>query len=66
MMVIIMKSPMDPCIAVFNIHVLKISLSIPDICHGHADGVRGEKICHIEKFLYMTDEEKSKVSPHVN
>ena len=24
--------------------------SIPDICHGHKDGVRGEKICHVEKF----------------
>ena len=23
---------------------------IPDICHGHKDGVRGEKICHVEKF----------------
>ena len=23
---------------------------IPDICHGHTDGVRGEKICHVEKF----------------
>ena len=22
---------------------------IPDICHGHKDGVRGEKICHVEK-----------------
>ena len=81
MMVIIMKSLMGPCIAVFNIHVFKISLSmflsiaifskcsdilltvdyrnsehpnmhnilIPDICHGHTDGVRGEKICHVEK-----------------
>ena len=26
------------------------SESIPDICHGHTDGVRGEKICHVEKF----------------
>ena len=25
-------------------------VSIPDICHGHTDGVRGEKICHVEKF----------------
>ena len=25
-------------------------LLIPDICHGHTDGVRGEKICHVEKF----------------
>ena len=24
--------------------------SIPDICHGLTDGVRGEKICHVEKF----------------
>ena len=24
--------------------------TIPDICHGHRDGVRGEKICHVEKF----------------
>ena len=41
---------------------------IPDICHGHTEGVRGEKICHEEnfKFLYMTDEEKSKISPHVD
>ena len=23
---------------------------IPDICHGLTDGVRGEKICHVEKF----------------
>ena len=23
---------------------------IPDICHGHTDGVRGEKSCHVEKF----------------
>ena len=23
---------------------------IPHICHGHKDGVRGEKICHVEKF----------------
>ena len=25
-------------------------LCIPDICHGHKDGVRGEKVCHVEKF----------------
>ena len=25
-------------------------VSIPDICHGHTDGVREEKICHVEKF----------------
>ena len=24
--------------------------TIPHICHGHKDGVRGEKICHVEKF----------------
>ena len=23
---------------------------IPDICHGPTDGVRREKICHVEKF----------------
>ena len=23
---------------------------IPDICHGLTDGVRGEKICHVENF----------------
>ena len=23
----------------------------PDICHRLTDGVRGEKICHVEKFL---------------
>ena len=41
---------------------------IPHICHGHKDGVRGEKIVMWRnfKFLYMTDEEKSKISPHVD
>ena len=30
--------------------------SIPDICHGHTDGVRGEKICHVEKFQISVHE----------
>ena len=25
-------------------------IGIPHICHGHTDGVRGEQICHVEKF----------------
>ena len=29
---------------------IKQSTSTPDICHGHKEGVRGEKICHVEKF----------------
>ena len=37
---------------------------IPDICHGHRDGVRGEKsvMWRNFKFLYMTDVEKSEIS----
>ena len=34
--------------------------SIPHICHGHKDGVRGEKICHVENFqisVHETSEE---------
>ena len=34
---------------------MKDMMIIPDICrkcHQHADG---EKICHVEKFLHMTD-----------
>jgi len=34
---------------------------IPDICHGLTDGVRGEKICHVEK----TDLEKSEISSYM-
>ena len=26
------------------------NMCITDICHGLTDGVRGEKICHMEKF----------------
>ena len=29
---------------------------IPHICHGHKDGVRGEKICHVEKFQISVHE----------
>ena len=29
---------------------LALGKIIPHICHGHKDGVRGEKICHVEKF----------------
>ena len=49
--------------------------SVTHICHGLTDGVRGEKICHVEKsnffhmwidftFHHMTDVEKSKIPPH--
>ena len=30
--------------------------TIPHICHGHTDGVRGEKICHVEKFQISVHE----------
>ena len=33
-----------------------ISVYIPHICHGHTDGVRGEKICHVEKFQISVHE----------
>ena len=29
---------------------------IPHICHGHKDGARGEKICHVEKFQISVHE----------
>ena len=29
---------------------------IPHICHGHTDGVRGEKSCHVEKFQISVHE----------
>ena len=36
--------------ALYIRRLLPAVLPIPDICHGHTDGVRGEKICHVEKF----------------
>ena len=33
---------------IFTIH--EWGESTPDICHGLTDGVRGEKIFHVEKF----------------
>ena len=34
----------------------KKTKTIPHICHGHKDGVRGEKICHVEKFQISVHE----------
>ena len=35
----------------FQLHHLELrNTDIPHICHGLTDGVRGEKICHVEKF----------------
>ena len=33
-----------------GVHCIGGPMAIPDICHGHKDGVRGEKIGHVEKF----------------
>ena len=46
----------------FSFH-LQLAI-IPHICHGHKDGVRGEKsvMWRNFKFLYMTDVEKSEIS----
>ena len=41
---------------VVQVLVLRIHLVIPHICHGHRDGVRGEKICHVEKFQISVHE----------
>ena len=47
--------------------VHRSSSSKPDICHGHHGRCPWRKICHVEKFhiLYMTNVEKSQISPHV-
>ena len=38
------------CYIIYPTPRIALFVGIPDICHGHTDGVRGEKVCHVEKF----------------
>ena len=46
---------------------LPVFRHIPDICHGSHGYIRGEKICHVEKFQMSIHDRcgEIKFSPHV-